>query len=88
MILDSRVIKYDVVDIAEPGNEEQKDFMQNNSTSLGATVSDTTPRHPLPPQIFSNDLYCGVCNYLKNSRWKDLIITSFDIIFLIGLRSI
>lgn len=64
MILDSRTIKYDVVDIAEPGNEEQKDFMQNNSTSLGATVSDTNPRHPLPPQIFNDDLYCGVCNII------------------------
>ncbi|KAI4465131.1 thioredoxin-like superfamily [Holotrichia oblita] len=40
MILDSRIIKYDVVDIAEPGNEEHKDFMQNNSTSLGATDYD------------------------------------------------
>ncbi|KAK9729979.1 SH3-binding, glutamic acid-rich protein [Popillia japonica] len=59
MILDSRTIKYDVVDIAEPGNEEHKDFMQNKSTSLGATVSDTNPRHPLPPQIFNDDLYCG-----------------------------
>ncbi|GJQ70214.1 hypothetical protein Trydic_g22672 [Trypoxylus dichotomus] len=59
MILDSRSIKYDVVDIAEPGNETQKDFMQNNSTSVGATVSDTNPRHPLPPQIFNDDIYCG-----------------------------
>lgn len=60
MILDSRNVKYEVLDIAEPGNEDHKDFMQNNSKSLGATVSDTNPRHPLPPQIFNDELYCGV----------------------------
>lgn len=60
MILDSRNVKYDVVDIAEPDNEEQKDFMQNNSTALGATVGDANPRHPLPPQIFNDEAYCGV----------------------------
>ncbi|XP_044751988.1 SH3 domain-binding glutamic acid-rich protein homolog [Coccinella septempunctata] len=59
LILDSKNIKYDVIDIAEPGSEEQKDFMQNNSTSLGETIGDPNPRHPLPPQIFNDDVYCG-----------------------------
>ncbi|KAL3282602.1 hypothetical protein HHI36_005777 [Cryptolaemus montrouzieri] len=59
LILDSKNIKYDVIDIAEPGSEEQKDFMQNKSTSSGGTISDPTPRHPLPPQIFNDDEYCG-----------------------------
>lgn len=60
MILDSRNISYSVVDITEPGNEADKDFMQNNSTSLGVTNADITPRHPLPPQIFNDEAYCGV----------------------------
>nr|CAI5818489.1 unnamed protein product [Callosobruchus analis]CAI5858591.1 unnamed protein product [Callosobruchus analis] len=60
MILDSKNIKYEIIDIAEPGAEEAKDFMQNNSTALGATIGDPNPRHPLPPQIFSDDVYCGV----------------------------
>ncbi|XP_017778575.1 PREDICTED: SH3 domain-binding glutamic acid-rich protein homolog [Nicrophorus vespilloides] len=59
MILDSRNIKYEVVDIAEPDNEADKDFMQNNSTSLGATVGDANPRHALPPQLFNDTTYCG-----------------------------
>jgi len=59
MILDSRNFKYEIVDIAEPEHEKEKDYMQNNSTSLGATVSDTNPRHPMPPQIFNDDIYCG-----------------------------
>ncbi|CAH1117400.1 unnamed protein product [Phaedon cochleariae] len=59
LILDSKNVKYEVIDIAEPGSEESKDFMQNNSTALGGTISDPNPRHPLPPQIFNDDLYCG-----------------------------
>lgn len=62
LILDSKNVKYEVIDIAEPGAEEAKDFMQNNSTSMGCTISDPNPRHPLPPQIFNDDVYCGVSN--------------------------
>ncbi|XP_030380083.1 SH3 domain-binding glutamic acid-rich protein homolog isoform X5 [Scaptodrosophila lebanonensis] len=59
MILDSKNIQYDIVDIAEPGKESEKEHMQNKSTSNGGTVSDPEPRHPLPPQIFNEDEYCG-----------------------------
>lgn len=59
MILDSKNIKYEVLDISEPGKEADKDFMQVNSTSNGATASDTDPRHPLPPQLFNDQDYCG-----------------------------
>lgn len=60
MILDSKSIKYDVIDITEPGREADKDFMQSNAKSNGATVSDPNPRSALPPQIFNDDEYCGV----------------------------
>lgn len=60
MILESRHIQFSVVDITEPGREPDKDFMQEKSTSLGATVSDTNPRHALPPQLFNDEQYCGV----------------------------
>ncbi|KAM3962970.1 SH3 domain binding glutamate rich protein Sh3beta isoform 2-T2 [Aphomia sociella] len=59
MILDSKNIKYDVIDITEPGKETDKDFMQNNAKSNGGTVSDPNPRSPLPPQIFNDEDYCG-----------------------------
>lgn len=59
MILDSKNIKYDTVDITEPGKEGEKELMQTKSTSNGATVSDPEPRHPLPPQIFNETEYCG-----------------------------
>nr|XP_034824689.1 SH3 domain-binding glutamic acid-rich protein homolog isoform X2 [Maniola hyperantus] len=59
MILDSKNIKYEIIDITEPGKEADKDFMQNNSKSNGGTVSDPSPRSPLPPQIFNDEEYCG-----------------------------
>lgn len=59
MILDSKNIKYEIIDITEPGREDDKDFMQNNSKSNGGTVSDPNPRTPLPPQVFNDDEYCG-----------------------------
>ncbi|XP_063900034.1 SH3 domain-binding glutamic acid-rich protein homolog [Zophobas morio] len=59
LILDSKNVQYEVIDIAEPENEDKKDFMQNFSTSSGGTISDPNPRHPLPPQLFNDDDYCG-----------------------------
>lgn len=59
MILDSKNIQYDTVDITEPGKESEKELMQNKSTSSGGTVSDPDPRHPLPPQLFNDEEYCG-----------------------------
>lgn len=59
MILDSKSIKYEVVDITEPGKESVKEMMQEKSISKGGTVSDPSPRHALPPQLFYDDDYCG-----------------------------
>lgn len=59
MILDSKSIKYEIVDITEPGKEPVKEMMQEKSISKGGTVSDPTPRHALPPQLFYDDDYCG-----------------------------
>lgn len=53
MILDSKNISYDVLDITEPGKETDKEFMQQNSKTRES-------KHPLPPQIFNEDAYCGV----------------------------
>lgn len=70
MILDSKNIKYDIIDITEPGREADKDFMQNNAKSNGGTVSDPNPRSPLPPQVFNDDEYCGVSG--RHCRGNDL----------------
>ncbi|CRK92711.1 CLUMA_CG006260, isoform C [Clunio marinus] len=59
MILDSKNIKYEILDISEPGKENEKDHMQTNATSNGGTASDPDPRHPLPPQVFNDKDYCG-----------------------------
>lgn len=59
MILESKHIEHVLIDIAEPGKEPEKEFMQKNSTSAGATSSDANPRNPLPPQFFNDEAYCG-----------------------------
>lgn len=53
MILDSKNVEYVAVDITEPGKENEKEFMQQNSNAKEA-------KHPLPPQIFNGEEYCGV----------------------------
>jgi glutaredoxin len=55
MILESKGISYEAVDITEPGKEEDKEYMQKNSK-----IRDEGDRHPLPPQIFNDAEYCGV----------------------------
>ncbi|KAJ8680879.1 hypothetical protein QAD02_016666 [Eretmocerus hayati] len=52
MILESKNIEYQVIDITEPGREADKEFMQLNSVAKES-------KYPLPPQIFSEEDYCG-----------------------------
>jgi len=52
MILESKSIEYIAIDITEPGNEEEKHFMQENAEARDS-------KHPLPPQIFNEQEYCG-----------------------------
>uniref|UniRef100_T1H1K9 SH3 domain-binding glutamic acid-rich-like protein n=1 Tax=Megaselia scalaris TaxID=36166 RepID=T1H1K9_MEGSC len=59
MILDSKNIKYEAIDITEPGKEEEKDFMQTNSKNNGGTIDNQNPKYPLPPQLFNDTDYCG-----------------------------
>jgi glutaredoxin-related protein len=59
MILESKTIKYEIIDITEPGAEAEKEFMQTKSTNKGATIGDPDPRTPLPPQLFNDEEYCG-----------------------------
>lgn len=59
MILDSKSIKYEIVDITEPGKETEKELMQEKATSKGCTISDPNPRYALPPQMFYDANYCG-----------------------------
>lgn len=54
MILDSLGIDYELVDVTEPGHEEEIKMMH--------TVSNRRDQqsNPLPPQFFNDDSYCGV----------------------------
>jgi glutaredoxin len=53
MLLDSLRVKYETIDITEPGHEEEKELMKNvckkrNNNTIA-----------LPPQFFNDDQYCG-----------------------------
>ncbi|KAK9308478.1 hypothetical protein QLX08_001630 [Tetragonisca angustula] len=53
MILDSKNVEYETIDITEPGKEMEKEFMQMNG------IARDDSKYPLPPQIFNEDEYCG-----------------------------
>ena len=53
MILESKNVEYQVIDITEPGKDQEKEFMQMNSNAKDS-------KYPLPPQIFNEEDYCGV----------------------------
>lgn len=73
MILESKNIKFTVVDITEPTQDKEKDFMMTNATEKGVTVSDADPRHPLPPQIFNGSEYCGDYNSFELANECDTL---------------
>ncbi|XP_053987731.1 SH3 domain-binding glutamic acid-rich protein homolog isoform X2 [Hylaeus anthracinus] len=52
MILDSKNVQYETIDITEPGKEEEKEFMQTHGIAREG-------KYPLPPQIFNEEDYCG-----------------------------
>ncbi|CAG7833984.1 unnamed protein product [Allacma fusca] len=53
MILESKSIPYEAIDITEAGKEKDKDFMLSNAKPrAGAKII-------LSPQIFADELYCG-----------------------------
>lgn len=58
MILDSKNVEYETIDITEPGKEMEKEFMQTNSIARES-------KYPLPPQIFNEEEYCGVIIIIK-----------------------
>lgn len=52
MILDSKNVAYETIDITEPGKEMEKEFMQSNGIARDS-------KYPLPPQMFNEEEYCG-----------------------------
>ena len=70
MILESKNVAYEVIDITEPGREDEKEFMQTMSKARDS-------KYPLPPQIFNEEDYCGVNVFLLYF----IKLYSFNIIF-------
>jgi len=53
MILKSLHLEHDLVDVAAPGTEKERDFMREHAKKKEGQ------RHCLPPQIFNGEKYCG-----------------------------
>jgi glutaredoxin len=53
MILESKTIPYEAIDITEPGKENEKDFMMKNGKIRGDI------KYVQSPQIFNGEVYCG-----------------------------
>ena len=54
MILESKGIPFEAIDITEAGKEAEKDFMKANAKPRGDAKTIFSP------QIFSDQEYCGV----------------------------
>ena len=54
MILKSLGIGMQLVDISAPGMDDQRDSMRASAKKKEGQ------RHPLPPQLFNGEKYCGV----------------------------
>lgn len=61
MILDSLEIKYETIDVTEPGHEKEREHLQ-----AVCTKRNSQP-YALPPQFFNDDTYCGV-SFLHDTR--------------------
>lgn len=54
MILESKNIPFTTIDITDPGQEDSKEYMNENAKAKGEN------RVPMTPQIFNEADYCGV----------------------------
>lgn len=65
MILDSKNIQYEVIDITEPANEDQRDFMRDNctsSTSNGDNNGDNFIYLCIYTQYIPNNIILMICS--------------------------
>lgn len=64
LIMESKGVNFQVIDICDPNNEDERTFMRKNA------VGRNNARNAVPPQFFNDDhedSYCGVRNHFKNS---------------------
>lgn len=53
LIMESKGVEFKVIDIADPGSEDERRFMQKNASAKN------NARNPVPPQFFNDEEYCG-----------------------------
>ena len=63
-MLESKKIDFELIDIAAPANEDKKMFMRANA------VPKEGSKTALPPQVFSDEDYCGVIIIVSSPKPK------------------
>ena len=53
LVLDSAQVRYEAIDITDPGHEEDKEMIKQK-------CKHRNDRPPRTPQFFNDDTYCGV----------------------------
>ncbi|CAH0557513.1 unnamed protein product [Brassicogethes aeneus] len=61
-ILETKQIKYAIVDVSQDSNKDEKEYMIKYATQSGGTKSQPNPEVPFTPQIFNDGVYCGDYN--------------------------
>lgn len=57
LIMESKGVEFKVIDIADPGCEADRLFMQKNAPAKNGA------RNSVPPQFFNDEEYCGVSSH-------------------------
>lgn len=60
-ILEIKGIPFEAIDITADNNEKEKEFMASNATRRRSSAANVA----LAPQIFNDDVYCGVSRGLS-----------------------
>ncbi|KAG0695767.1 SH3 domain-binding glutamic acid-rich [Chionoecetes opilio] len=67
MILESKNIPFTTIDITDPGQEDSKEYMNENAKPKG------TSKVPVTPQVFNEAEYCGDFDDLDMSNENDML---------------
>lgn len=54
LIMESKGVHFEAIDISDPGRAAERRFMQANAKAINNS------RYPIPVQFFNEDEYCGV----------------------------
>nr|CAG4638740.1 EOG090X0DPU [Cyclestheria hislopi] len=67
LIMESKGVHFEVIDISDPGKESERRFMQANAKAKN------NARNPIPPQFFNEEEYCGDYEGFDEANETDML---------------